>query len=71
MHYEIYVEYVSNLKIRTLKSKIEQMINKISDADNYEKRDEFLTQLYMAKNTEELEQLQPQERKEEIPPLLT
>ena len=63
LHYEIYVEYVSNLKIRTLKSKIEQMINKISDADNYEKRDEFLTQLYMAKNTEELEQLQKEVQK--------
>lgn len=58
LHYEIYEEAIYDAKAETLKSQIEQMINNISDADNHEKRDEFLTKLYTTKELKELEQLQ-------------
>ena len=63
LHYEIYEEFVDNKKTAALKSHIEQMINNISDADYPEKRGEFLTQLYVAKNRNELETLKSEVQK--------
>ena len=58
LHYAIYEESVNNIKVQNLRSQIEQKINHISDTDNHEKRDKFLTQLYILKDLQELEQLQ-------------
>ena len=60
LHYEIYEEIVSDKKVQTLKSLIEQMINNVSDSHHHEKRGEFLTQLYTANDLKALEQLKNQ-----------
>ena len=64
-HYDIYLEAVNDTNTKNTKSHISQMINKIDDANHHDKRDEFLTRLYFAKEKQELESLQ-----EEIQELL-
>ena len=57
LHYEIYEEIVNDKKIKGLKKQIEQMINNVNET-YHEQRDDFLTQLYIAKDIKDLELLQ-------------
>ena len=54
LHYEIYEEAVNNKKIDSLRTKVGQMINNISDSLYHEKRDDFLSKLYLAKDINDL-----------------
>lgn len=58
LHYEIYEETVNNKSVVDLRSHIMQMINNIDDANNYGKRDEYLTRLYGTADKQELKELQ-------------
>ena len=62
LHYEVYEESVLNKKIKILNQQIEKMINNISDTNYHDKRDEFLSKLYITKDLNELVQLKKEVR---------